>query len=99
LDYHVDYLLTSPDNLRLSTQSHCVSGSATAIIEEIAFSSMRHTGVKEVSLEAAENAVPFYTRLGFHCVNEEDHEFVLSLGTGSLVKFLTAFGGRVLLAG
>lgn len=96
-DYRVEYLLTSPENLRLSIQSNCISGSATAIIEDVVFKSMRHTAKKEVSLQAAEKAITFYEKLGFFCVNAEENEYVLnSEGMG---RFLSSFGGIALIPG
>ena len=96
LDYEIEFLATSPDNLRLSFQTECMSGAGSALIEEVAFKSLLHTAKREISLEAAEMAIPFYERLGFIQTEQESkmNHFVLS--KAHLLKFLTVFGGFAL---
>lgn len=96
LEYEIEFLATSPDNLRLSFQTGCMSGAASALIEEVAFKSLLYTAKREISLEAAEMAVPFYEKLGFVQTEQETklNHFVLS--KAPLLKFLSIFGGFAL---
>ena len=96
LNYEIDYLATSPDNLRLSFQTECMSGAGSALIEEVAFKSLHHLEKREISLYSAKKAIPFYKRLGFIQTEQESkmNHFVLS--KAHLLKFLTVFGGFAL---
>jgi hypothetical protein len=89
-DYEINYLATAPKNLRLSFQSTCLSGAATALIENIAYRTLRHTAQKRISLYSSPCAVDFYRKLGFS-TPKGDCKFNLS--GDNLVEFLSRFGG------
>lgn len=92
LDYHIEYLVTSPDNLKLSFQAGCVSGAPTALVEEVVFKSLKHTARRAITLTATSSAVSFYERLGFTIISSS--KFVLT--KTNMIKFLSLCGGIAL---
>jgi hypothetical protein len=89
-DYEINLLATSPKNLRLSFQKSRISGSATALIENIAYRALRHTAKKSITLFPSQEAMTFYENLGFTYI-EEDQKY--SLVGDEILDFLSRFGG------
>ena len=89
-DYEINLLASSPKNLRLSFQTSRVRGSATALIENIAYRALRHTAKKSITLFPSEEAMKFYEKLGFTYIEEDEK---CSLVGDEILDFLSLFGG------
>lgn len=89
--YDIEYLLTAPENLRLSFQTTRVRGAASAIIEDVAYRSLSYLRMPRIRLVALTSSVPFYTKMGFEKLTRMVH---YELKGSNVLKFLEEFAGR-----
>jgi hypothetical protein len=91
----IEYLATAPWNVK-GGEKKSVKGAGTKMIEEIIQESIKKGKGGSITLEALDSAIPFYEKIGFRNMGENDEGAVeMKLDSNSAKEFLKRRGVKV----